>query len=210
MRKVYYLVSLGLTRITPFGLLVKGRNMVDKLTGNTAFPTPTPALADVTTACDELETAIKDHGYNPGPREKEARDAAFNKLKDLLVDLGGYVQAASNGDRTKIESAGLEVRKGASPVGLLPAPQKVDARTTAYPGRIEVRWGGVHGKLMYALWVCTGDPKEEGNWELLVQTSRNRYTADELSSDKIYYFRVVAIGTAGASPVSDVTSAKAA
>jgi hypothetical protein len=32
----------------------------------------------------------------------------------------------------------------------------------------------------------------------------------DLTSNSVYYFRVVAMGTAGASPVSDVAHAKAA
>ena len=40
--------------------------------------------------------------------------------------------------------------------------------------------------------------------------ARLRHTAEGLSSDKVYYFRVTAIGAAGASPVSDQANAKAA
>lgn len=210
MNKVYYLLSLGLARITPFGLLVKGRNMVAKLTGNAGFANPVPPLAEVSAACDVMEAAIQAHGDNPGPREKEARDNAFDALKGMLVDLGGYVQAASNGNKVLIESAGCEVRKQASPVGELPAPQGMLARTSPYPGRLDVKWGGVRGRILYNLEICAGDPKVEADWSLLLQTSRNRYTAVGLESNKTYYFRVSALGTAGLSPASDMSGAKVA
>ncbi|HMC97449.1 MAG TPA: fibronectin type III domain-containing protein [Flavobacteriales bacterium] len=210
MKNVYYIVKLGLDRITPSALLVKARNMVTQMTGNASFTTPVPPLATVTTAGDALEAAINAHDLNPGPSELIDRNLAFENVKGLLVDLSGYVQAASGGDLDKIKSAGCAVRKSNSPIGQLPAPRKLLAITTRYPGRIEVQWGGVRGRNTYSLEICVGDPNVEANWSLLALTSKNRYTADALESDKVYYFRVTAIGAAGASPVSDQANAKAA
>jgi hypothetical protein len=210
MKKTYYILKLGLTQITAHILLSKGRGMVTKMTGNPNFATPVPALATVTTACDDLEKALEAHVLNPGPREKSVRDASFDALRALLIDLGGYVQAASGGDRLIIESAGCDVRRAATPVGLLPAPANVEARTTLYTDRLEVRWSGVRNRLLYNLFICSGDPQLEANWTLLVQTSRNRYTAEGLESGKVYYFRLSTVGVAGESPMSSTTSAKVA
>ena len=41
-------------------------------------------------------------------------------------------------------------------------------------------------------------------------TTRNRFSVTGLITDKMYYFRVNAIGPIGVSPMSDVTFAKAA
>jgi hypothetical protein len=210
MQKVYYLVFLGLSRIVPFQLLLKARNIVSKLTGNPDFATPTPPLPTVSDAADVLDAALKAHADNPGPREKEARDNAFDVLKGLVVDLGGYIQAASNGRKELIEGAGCEVRRDSSPIGQLPAPLGLLALTTSYAGRLDIRWSGVPGRILYALEICAGDPKVASDWSLLVQTSRNRFSAMGLQSDHTYFFRVAALGTAGMSPVSDTASAKAA
>ena len=210
MKNIYYILKLGLDRITPSALLVKARNMVAKMTGNAAFPTPMPTLATVTTAADELEAAINAHDVNPGPNEIIDRNLAFQKVRGLVTDLGGYVQAASNGDIELIKSAGCVVRKSASPIGELPAPPRMIANTTAYPGRVDVSWGGVKGRGSYELSVCEGDPKVESNWSLLLVTGKNRYSVTDLKSDTVYYFRVKAIGAAGASPASDIATAKAA
>ena len=210
MAKSYYIVKLGLDRITPSALLVKARNMVTQMTGNPNFTTPVPALADVTTAADALETAINAHDLNPGPGELIDRNLAFDAVKDLLTDLGGYVQAATNGDLEKIKSAGCGTRKSNSPVGQLPAPKDLVASPTAYAGRLELQWGGVKGRSNYWVETCDGDPKVEDNWTMMTVTGKNRHTADGLESNKVYYFRVKALGAAGASPVSDITSAKAA
>lgn len=210
MKNVYYIVKLGLDRITSSMLLVKARNMVSKITGNAAYPTPTPPLATVSAAADKLEAAINAYELNRGPGEYTDRELAFMEVKGLVTDLGAYVQSASNGDLELIKSAGCAVRKSSEPLGQLPAPKNVLARTTAYPGRIEVTWAGVRGRSTYTIDHCLGDPSVAANWKPFGITSKNRLTADGLESDREHYFRVTAIGAAGASPVSDKASAKAA
>ena len=210
MKKVYYIIKPGVDRITPYALLVKSRNAVTEMTGKPEFANAVPKLVDVTTANDTLAAAIAAFGLNPGPRERSERQQAFDVVKGLYLDLCGFVQAASNGALAIIQSAGMEVRKSNSPVGQLPAPVRLLAFSTNYPGRIDIRWGGVKGRSGYNLFICSGDPNVEANWQQLVFTTRNRYTALDLTSDKLYYFRVNAIGAAGASPMSDVTFAKAA
>ena len=55
-----------------------------------------------------------------------------------------------------------------------------------------------------------GDPNIEAGWKLVVQTSKNRLVVEDLQTDKPYYFRVNAIGTAGVGPASDSAQSKAA
>ncbi len=210
MAKSYYIINLGLNRITPAGLLVKARNLVNKLTGNAAFPTPLPPLVQVTAAADDLEKAINDHAANPGPSELLDRDLATDLVKGLYTDLGGYVQAASNGDIDINKNSGLAVRKSASPIGELPAPKGMVAVATPYPGRIDISWGGVRGRSMYEPQICEGDPNVEANWSVLFLTTKNRHSITSLKSDTTYHFRVRALGVAGASPMSEPAVAKAA
>ena len=210
MKKVYYVVRPGVDRITPYAILVKTRNAATKMAGNPHFVNPVPALATVSLACDTLEAAIAAFVLNPGPRERSERFQAFELVKGIYLDLCGYVQAASNGSLSIIESAGMEVRKTSAPVGQLPAPVRLLASATEYPGRIDIRWGGVKGRSGYYVFICAGDPNVEANWSQLVFTTRNRFSATGLSTDKMYYFRVNAVGPIGASPMSDVTFAKAA
>ena len=210
MKKVYYVVRPGVDRITPYAILVKTRNAATKMAGNPHFVNPVPALATVTLACDNLEAAIAAFVLNPGPRERSERSQAFDVVKGIYLDLCGYVQAASNGSLAIIESAGMEVRKTSAPVGQLPAPVRLLASATEYPGRIDIRWGGVKGRSGYYVFICNGDPNVEANWSQLVFTTRNRFSATGLTTDKLYYFRVNAIGPIGVSPMSDVTFAKAA
>lgn len=203
-------VRLGFTGVTAPALVGMGRNHVTMLTGNADFPTPSPALVDISKACDELDTAVQAFTFNRGKLEKEARDLAFLALKDLIRELGGYVQANCKGQKELILSTGFDVRRPSTPIGLLPAAQNVRALVMPYPGRLEVRWDGRRGRLGYELSYTAGDPLDPAGWKLLVVTTKNRYVVEDLVSNTVYTFRVVVLGAAGASPASDIASAKAA
>ena len=203
-------VRLGTSRITPTALVEKGRNHVTMLTGNAAFPTPTPTTAAITTACDDLDMANQAYDFNRGKTEKETRDVAFAALLDLIRELAGYVQAHCNNEKDLILSTGFDVRRIASPLGELPAPGNVRALVTPFPGRLEVRWAGVRGRRIYSVYITDKDPQDPASWKLLAQTSKNRYTAEGLQSNTVYTFRLQTIAAAGASPMSDIASAKAA
>lgn len=183
----------------------KGRNHVTMLTGNAAFPTPTP-----TTACDDLDTANQAYDFNRGKTEKETRDVAFAALLDLIRELAGYVQANCNNEKDLILSTGFDVRRIAFSLGVLPTPGYVRALVTPYPGRLDVRWAGVRGRRIYSLYITDKDPQDPVSWKLLAQTSKNSFTAEGLQSNTVYTFRLQTIAAAGASPMSDIASAKAA
>ncbi len=210
MKRVYYVVRPGVDRVTPYAILVKTRNTATAMSGNPTFPNPVPALPGVITACNDLEAAIAAYDLNPGPRERSERAQAFDVVKGMYLDLCAYVQAVSNGALSIIESAGCEVKRSSTPVGQLPPPAHLLSHTTVFPGRIDIRWGGVSGRSGYNVFICTSDPEVPANWSHLVFTTRNHYSATGLNTDKVYYFRVNAIGAAGASGMSDLAFAKAA
>ena len=210
MKKIWYAVKLGHTQVTYTALVDKSRTNNTMLTGNAAFPTPNPTLVAFATATDRLDKAIQNYDFSRSRLDREERDLAFAELKAMRADLGGYVQTTSTGDQELITSAGFETEKARQPIGQLPAPADVRALVRPYPGSLEVRWKGVKGRLSYQLFLCSGDPKVEANWQLHATTGKNRLMVDALDSNVTYFFRAVALGAAGFSPVSDVASAKAA
>ena len=210
MKKFWYTVKLGFTKLTAAALVGKARTNVTMLTGNLVYTSPIPALVTITAAAAALDKASNAYNFSRSRLDMEERDAAYNTLKGLLKELGGYVQAISAGDKELISSAGFETEKLASPIGPLDAPPNVRALVTLYPGILEVLWGGVKGRTNYQLWMTDGDPKVETGWKLQAITSKNRATIENLTSNTVYTFRVIAQGAAGASPASDIAAAKAA
>ena len=102
----------------------------------------------------------------------------------------------------------MGVRKSATPVGQMTAPQNLRATVGVMPGVIDLRWDRVRGRLIYKGEICEGDPLVPANWKPLVLQGRNAYRVEGLTSGVAYTFRVTAIGAAGPGPVSDIATEK--
>ncbi len=203
-------VKLGYSNLTPAALVEKGRNHVEKLTGNASFTLPAGFLLSFTAACDALEAANFQVLSNGGRTDTLLCKERVADLKLLIKEAAGYVQAQCTDDVEKVNSAGFEIRKQREPSDIPAAPQDVRAEATTLPGQLKVRWDGVTGRIYYQVWVTLGDPTLEEGWTLLTQTSRNSHLVTGLLPGKTYSYRVNAVTTAGAGPLSDYASAKAA
>lgn len=214
MKKVWYIVSAGLTRATATILVEKGRNHVTMMETNPAFlapnPVPLPSLAAITAACATLDAANQAYAFNKGKVEKEARDVAFAALKVLVLELSQYVQRVSGGDKELILSAGFDVKKKPTSQGIPSVPQDVRAEATRRQRQILVRWGASRGHRLYKAYRTEGDPTLETGWELIAETGKNRLVDEVVERFKTYSYRIVAVGTVGNSVASDAASATAA
>jgi hypothetical protein len=106
-------VALTLPKKVP-ALILYAENIVQRMTGNSHFPSPTPTLAAVTAATDDLRSAEA----AALSRLKGAVAARNDKRKALLAvlqQLRSYIQSVTDADEGNgpaiIESAGLAVRK---------------------------------------------------------------------------------------------------
>ncbi len=205
---ILYTVKIDLEGLSPIETVERARNHVVSMTGNIVTPTPIPALALVTAAADALEAADLIYQSNRGRLDLLARNERWRELRELIKDLGGYVQAVCGGDAEKITSTAFGVRALPSPPELMPAPGNLRAVPTTKLGEIRLRWGGVRNKKSYVIQWTDGDPLVEANWTLMDITPKNFYTRTGLDRNKTYSFRVLAVGAAGAGPASDIAVAQ--
>ena len=95
-------------------LVTYAHSVVEGMTGNAAFPTPSPALATVTTAITELQTA-ETAALARTKGAAAIRNTKKASLITLLQSLRMYVQsiADQNGEQGPaiIQSAGMSVKK---------------------------------------------------------------------------------------------------
>jgi hypothetical protein len=95
-------------------LILYGNNIVQKLTSNPYFPTPTPTVAALTAAVNDLHTA-ETTALSRAKGTATVRNDKRTVLVSLLQQLDGYVQSVADGTPENgaaiIESAGLAVRK---------------------------------------------------------------------------------------------------
>ncbi len=109
------LASLKLVRNVP-ALVTQAQNIVQAMTSNPSFPTPTPTLAAVTDAINRLQTAetatlSRTKGAATSRNEKRAT------LVKLMDQLRNYIQTTADASvetsASMIQSAGLAVKKPA-------------------------------------------------------------------------------------------------
>lgn len=210
MSYAYEKVRIGTKRLPPFQLLTQGRNHYDLISGAPVFGRLQPWLGELDAACNRLDSALRAFTGNPGPRELSERNAAYEELKNQIARIAAGVQSCSQGNPIIIRAGGFEVKLKRQPSQPLPAPERVLAKRTDYPGTIRVQWGAVKNRYIYSVWYTKSDPAIAEDWQLLTTTTRNHCLAEGLDSDHTYTFRVTATGVLGESPMSDITTAKAA
>ena len=203
-------VKLGYSKTSPADLVTQGRTHEEKLTGNPNYTLPPALLTALKNASDALEAANIKVNDNGGKTDHLLRNERVVDLKAMIKEVAGYVQAQSGGDLEKIVSAGFEARKPRHPSVIPSAPLGMRAENTKLPGQLKLRWQGVANRIYYAVWITTGDPGSEIGWTLVGQTSKNFFLVEDLTSDKVYSFRVNAVTTAGAGTLSTPITAKAA
>ena len=179
------------------------RRLATAVTGNPNFPTPTPKLTALTAAGDSLETLFNDaQAARLASKTKTGLQDDQNAAVDLLIaQLASYVDAASSGDATKIESAGFEVRATPSPIGTLPAPTDLQVLPSEHAGSADVSWKGVFGARAYSIERAADAPVLE--YSVIGNSTKKQTPLNSMVSGKKYWFRVAAIGAAGQSAWSD-------
>lgn len=200
-------VKLNLQALTIPEKVQKMRQIVTAMTGNANFPTPDPTLVALGDAADALEAA-----YNAAQAARETakqktdlQDAANAAANTLLTAEGNYVQSKSGGDLVKIQSAGMDVRAEAAPIGDLPAPGNVSASEGDHDGEIDIHWNRVRGAKSYVVQYTT-TPTTAASWVNGPIATKTKATVTGLNSATKYYLRVAAIGAAGQGAYSELAA----
>lgn len=197
-------VKLELKDKTEPELVLYTENVVTKMTGNANFTTPNPPLASLTTAKNNLSTAVQTVTTLDQQLEAARVDMAAKRgiLHGLLTQEGTYVENTSAGDATKILSAGMEVRDEPAPPAPMPTPQNLRAFAGDNDGEIDLDWDSVKKAKSYEIQRSL-DPVTATSWIAAGTVTKSKGTITGLTSGTKYWFRVRAIGAAGPGPWSD-------
>jgi hypothetical protein len=201
-------VKTQLSKLTVGQEVAFARQIVTKMTGNATYTTPSPALMAITTAADALEAAFN-AAEAARISSKQATSAMNDKKAALsaLINLeAAYVQNTSLGDKTKIESAGFETTNPNSPIGPLPAPEDVQLDANVNPGNMGIKWTPVRGAASYI--VERAPDGEVMNFIVAANPTVSKALVNTMTSGQRYWFRIAAVGAAGAGdwtlPVSKI------
>ncbi len=195
---------IGFARYSNDVLDNKAREIVQSMTGNAAFATPVPPLAEVQAALNAYQDALSQ--ASKGGTEKTAiKNLRRKELEALLKRLASYVEDTALGNEVMLISSGFDLTKAPVPVGILPKPARVKVTSGPVPGSVKVTADGVTGAEAY-LFECAATPITETSvWDRQVSTARN-FTFNNLTRAKEYTFRVAGVGASSVRVYSDTVS----
>jgi hypothetical protein len=185
------LVRLNLPTSVP-ALITYTENILKRMTGNASFATPSPSLATITTAVDDLRAA-EAAAISRLKGAAAARNDKRKTLVGLLQQLRSYVQSVADADEGNgpaiIESAGLVVRK---------RPTHKARVFAAKPGRISgvvtVLAASAGQRASYE-WQYSADGGK--TWVLAPVTLQAKTTIAGLTPGAVMQFRYRAVTKAG-------------
>lgn len=186
-------------------LLAKTQFIIERMTGNPAFPNPVPALSTVSDAAAALSEALVS-ALDGGKTATAIKNARHNELRLLVNQLAGHVASVAEGNALAILSSGFAVRRPGGPRPEPATPKDLRASITDHVGRVELVWSSLPEAVTYHIQHTTVDPSVETNWKLVSVTTKARMRLTDLPSGQVSYFRVAGIGTAGMGPWSQVAS----
>lgn len=187
-------VRLGLDGYDPDGLVSFANQIKTAMTGNANFTTPNPSLAtlgtEITTATTKI--AAQKAAAQTALQATSDRDAALEILKSLLTSLGSYVENITLGDAVKIQSAGMNVRGAAAPLGALGPVQNLTITAGDDEGELDLAWDPVRGAKSYQIQISP-DPITPTSWTDVAPAGKSRKSLSGLERGARMWVRVRAI-----------------
>ena len=198
-------IKLNLSTLSIPQKLGKAQQIVAALTGNASFATPSPGLANITTATNGLSAAYADaQAARQAAKEKtSAQNQKEDALDQLLTQLAAYVESVAGNNEQLILSAGMDMRAAATPTTDPPGqPQAVTPTAGDRDGEIDLSWDTITGAKSYVI-DKSADPVTATSWTHAGVSTKSSFTAQVLISGTRYWFRVAAINSNGQSGWSD-------
>ena len=201
----YARVALSFARKIDTDLIAFVRNVITMMTGNAQYASPTPALAALTTAVNDFETAVHD-ALDGGKIAIATRNASRVNLLAMIRQLAAYVQANCGTDLLALLSSGFEAVRAPSPAGILAAPQNPRLSLTGKSGELMFRFDRVNNTNNYSIQTA---PAASGPWEDEDLSTSTRVLLGGLTPGEVLWARACANGSAGASEWTAPTTAMA-
>lgn len=174
------------------------------MTGNAAFPTPSPTLAVVKTAVDDLEVKAA-AALNRGRVQVMARRVAQRNVLALARQLSNYVESNCDGSVETLLSSGFDARRAASPEQMPAVPANPRLKHNGSSGVLLFQFNSDGSGNTRNFSVQHGE-NPDGPWIDHALSTSTRVEIPGLTPGKVYYARAKANAAAGSSDWTVPTS----
>jgi hypothetical protein len=179
------------------------KQVLDGMEENQYFPTLPAEYTELKTAYPEYINSLSDASTRDKVKVSIKNDIKANVLRILAV-LVEYVTITAKGDRTKLLTSGFPITGTTIRITQELAIEKMVVELGEH-GEATTRITKATAAIAYVHEYATEAPNAATAWTS-EGTSQDSYTFKGLSSDKRYWFRVVAIGKNGQRVYSAVVS----
>ncbi len=195
-------ITMAFGRLSDPKLITKALAILTAMTDNVNFPTPSPALADISASITDFQAAV-----NAAAQRDRTKVVLKNRARVSLIEnlksLGNYVTFTANTDSAILSSSGFDLRKNPQPVivgkpiGLVEdginSGELINSADSAKNGKSFVHQ-------------YTPDPlTEDSIWTSYTSTSK-KYVFTGLIRAQVYWCRVGVIGAKNQVVFSDPLS----
>jgi hypothetical protein len=196
-------VLISYAKLRTDALLTKCKEILQSMGGNISFPNPNPAVADYETLIASFEDAILT--ATTGNKLAVAqRNTLQNEVLLKTKALGQYVNSIAEGKLDMLTSSGFTLGKLPEP-RIIGNPTNLQVVQGTNPGSLLSKVPAVAGAITYIHQFAQHPLTENSVWTSAT-SSRSRYEFEDLEQGKMYWFRVIAIGSNDQKTYSEETS----
>lgn len=203
------LIKIGLRSLKPAEKLVYANRISKGMKSTPEFAIESELIGKIDTARQALDKSIAMAAFGD-KRALETRRANEKELDDLLRKAAAFANMVANGDTEMIKNAGFELRVHNNKPRRLSNPINFQVRRTDTSGELLLSWKPVKNSRNYLIQIRTAKPKKGCTWQSSAFSTRCRSKIDSLKPGKIYWIRILAVGTKGVSPPSETIEIMAA
>ncbi len=197
-------ITNGFDKLSDSELLAKVNNIMNGMTDNPNFPTPTPTISELQTAVDAfaqaLSAAQKGSTYN-----KAFKNQKKSEMIDLFHGLGNYVLFMANGDALVAQSSKFSIAKPPSPAPGVTAAANQQLDDGENSGELLFTFDRIPGARSYVYQYASDPLTDNTIWQSQTGTVK-KVSFSNLDVNKRYWCRVIAIGINGQGVYSEPIS----
>jgi len=193
MGKVKVIVDYSPNRYSDLELKNKADNIVVCMTGNLKFVSLEPKVLQIKTQNDVFDSYLV-RTNQTGKQFTLEKSQVRSVLEGYMGSTALQVQDITNGDEAAIISAGFDVKRKPTPVGLLERPEKVVANPGPTRGSLEISWEVVPNARMYEVEIVEY-PETDKSVRQRTSTTKHKIVVDGLIRGQAYSIQVAGAGS---------------
>jgi hypothetical protein len=194
-------ITLGFNKLNDGQLEDQALAIAAAMNGNTHFPEPSPALADLNNGIQ-----LFSNGLALAKTRDKVKVAVKNQLRDnlelLLIQLSNYCSFIAKGDRAILASSGFTLKAENSSPKILGSPENFSVKPGNNAGEAFVSINPARNAKGY-LFLYGPSPMNNNAW-FHVLNSQPYYTITGLVPGTTYSFKIGATGSKGQVVYTDI------